>query len=276
MLTGKIMTLQVFSQSLHRRKTIALILILLILSVTLFFNLCNRELTVKPEVGPVVDAVYALGTVKTDKWYNARFGMNTIIKKLYVNEGDNVEKGAHLVLGDTPFPLTAPFPGIVTAINYRETEMAASGQIVLTISSLVNLYVKVTLDQESIVHVRKGQPVEMSFENLRDEKIYGRVEAVYLSGEDFAVRISADKFPAGVLPQMTCDAAITIRKKDNAVIIPLAAYREGKVNVIRKGKRINIPVTVRRIDSVKAEVLDDSILPDDRIIVKNSGKAQRD
>lgn len=276
MLTGKIMTLQVFSQSLHRRKTIALILILLILSVTLFFNLCNRELTVKPEVGPVVDAVYALGTVKTDKWYNARFGMNTIIKKLYVNEGDNVEKGAPLVLGDTPFPLTAPFPGIVTAINYRETEMAASGQIVLTISSLVNLYVKVTLDQESIVHVRKGQPVEMSFENLRDEKIYGRVEAVYLSGEDFAVRISADKFPAGVLPQMTCDAAITIRKKDNAVIIPLAAYREGKVNVIRKGKRINIPVTVRRIDSVKAEVLDDSILPDDRIIVKNSGKAQRD
>jgi multidrug efflux pump subunit AcrA (membrane-fusion protein) len=248
----------------------------LIISVVLFFNLCNREITVKPETGPVTDAVYALGTVKTVKCYNARFGMNTIIKKLYVNEGDSVQKGAPLVMGATPFPLTAPFSGIVTAVNYRETEMAATGQVILTVSSLVHLYVKVTLDQESIVHVRKGQPVEMSFENLRNEKIYGSVEAVYLSGEEFAVRIAADRFPAGILPQMTCDTAITIRKKDNALIIPLAALKEGKVNVIRKGKRIKVPVTLKKIDSLKAEVLDDSILPDDRIVIKNSGKAPKD
>lgn len=270
------MKLPEFSQILPGRKSLVLILIILLVSITLLLNLCNRETTVKPELGPVVDAVYALGTVKTDKWYNARFGMNTIIKKLYVKEGDTVEKGAPLVMGDTSFPLTAPFSGVVTVINYRETEMAPTGQVILTISSLVNLYVKVTLDQESIVHVRKGQPVEMSFENLRNEKINGTVEAVYLSGEEFAVRITAEKFPPGILPQMTCDTAITIRKKDNAIIIPLAALREGKVNLIRKGKKIRVPVTVKKIDSLKAEVLDDSIFPDDRIVVKNTGKAPRE
>jgi len=269
------MRLPEFSRLFSGRKPFALVLIALITSVVLLINLCNRETIVKPETGPIVDAVYALGTVKTDKWYNARFGMNTIIKKLYVNEGDTVAKGAPLVMGDTPFPLTAPFSGIVTAVNYRETEMATTGQVILTISSLAHLYVKVTLDQESIVQVRKGQTAEMSFENLRNEKIYGTVEAVYLSGEEFTVRIAAEKFPSGILPQMTCDTAITIRKNDKALIIPLAALREGKVTIIRKGKRITVPVTLKKIDSVRAEVLDESIVPDDRIVIKNTAKVPR-
>lgn len=253
-------------------KILVIISAALIISVSLLLNSCKNETISKPEQGPVVEAVYALGTVKTDKLYNARFGMNTIIRKLYVREGDSVEKGSPLVMGDTAYPLTAPFSGVVTAVNYLEDEMAAAGQIILTISSITNLYVKISLDQESILSIRKGQQAEMSFENLRNEKISGTVDAVYLSGDEFIVRIAAEKFPQGILPQMTCDTAITIRKNENALMIPLAAVKAGKVSIIRDGKKITVPVSIKKIDSKKAEVLDNSILPDDRIITSNNAE----
>ncbi len=246
-----------------------------IVSIILLLKLNNNETIVKPEKGPVVEAVYALGTVKTDKIYNARFGMNTIVRKLYVREGDPVEKGTPLVMGDTPFPLTAPFSGVVSAVNYLENEMAAAGQIVLTISSITNLYVKVSLDQESILSIKKGQQVELSFENLRNEKTTGIVEAVYLSGDEFIVRIAAEKFPQGILPQMTCDTAITVRKNENALMIPVSAIKAGNVEIIRKGKRMTVAVEVKKIDSKKAEVTNGAILPDDKIIstkVRESSK----
>lgn len=239
-------------------------------------SLRNGETTVRPERGPVVEAVYALGTVKTDKIYNARFGMNTIVRKLYVREGDTVEKGAPLVLGDTSFPLAAPFSGVVTEVKYLENEMAAAGQIVVTISSITNLYVKVSLDQESILSIKKGQQAEMSFENLRNEKVEGVVDAVYLSGDEFLVRIAAEKFPQGILPQMTCDTAITVRKNDNALLIPVSAVRAGKVELIRNGKRMTIPVSIKKVDSKKAEVMDDSVLPDDKIIVTKVREANKE
>jgi multidrug efflux pump subunit AcrA (membrane-fusion protein) len=244
-------------------------------AVIVIKNSGGGEKISKPEQGPVVEAVYALGTVKTDKLYNARFGMNTIIRKLYVREGDSVEKGSPLVMGDTSYPLTAPFSGVVTAVNYLEDEMASAGQIILTISSITKLYVKISLDQESILSIRKGQEAEMSFENLRNEKITGVVESVYLSGDEFIVRIAADKFPQGILPQMTCDTAITIRKNENALLIPSSAVKAGKVNIIRDGKRMTIPVSVKKIDSKRAEVLDNSILPDDRIITSDNVKNDR-
>ena len=239
---------------------------LLALTAVVVFNSNKGETIVKPERGPVVEAVYALGTVKTDKVYNARFGMNTIIRKLYVHEGRNVEKGTPLVMGDTPFPLTAPFSGVVTVVNYLENEMATAGQVVLTVSSITNLYVRVSLDQESVLSVRKGQTAELSFENLRNEKAAGIVDSVYLSGDEFIVRITSEKFPSGILPQMTCDTAITIRRIEDAIIIPVAAVKAGNVDLIRKGKRMTVPVTIKKIDSKKAEVLNGSILPDDKIV----------
>ena len=238
--------------------------------IIFFFKTDKAETRVKPERGEIVEAVYALGTVKTDKLYNARFGMNTIIRKLYVQEGDFVSKGASLVLGDTFYPLTAPFSGVITNVNYLENEMASPGQIILTLSSTTDLYVKVSLDQESILSVRKGQSAELSFENLRNEKVPGTVGSVYLSGDEFIVRINAEKFPQGVLPQMTCDTAITIKKIEDALLIPASAVKNGKVDVIRKGKRMTIPVKTKRIDAKKAEVLDDSIHLDDEIIVEKS------
>jgi hypothetical protein len=69
---------------------------------------------------------------------------------------------------------------------------------------------------------------------------------------------------------MTCDTAITIKKIEDALLIPSSAVKNGKVDIIRKGKKMTIPVQVKKIDAKKSEVLDESILIDDEIIVEKS------
>ncbi len=258
----------------HKIKVIAFVITAIILIV--LSNGRKKETVVKPERAPVIEAVYALGTVRTDNVYNARFGMSSIIRRLYVREGDFVNAGSSLVLGDSGYPLTSPFAGIVTAVHYLESEMAAAGQVILTVSSVTKLYVRVSLDQESILSIRKGQQAELSFENLRKERVPGIVEAVYQSGDEFVVRIGCDRFPQGVLPQMTCDTAIIVRKNDNALLVPSSAIRDGKALVIRNGKKVSVPVESRKIDSKKTEILGSSILADDKIIITDSPSAPKD
>lgn len=224
--------------------------------------------TVKPQKGPVSDSVFALGTVKTDRLYNVRFGMNTVIRRLYVHEGDRVDAGSQLVMNDSSPVARSPFAGVITSVSYLEGELAPAGQAILSIAGLDSLYIKVSLDQESIILVRKGQPVELSFENMRSEKIKGTVGSVYVSGDEFLVRIQPAGLPEWVLPGMTCDAAILVRYKEDAIMIPSNAIAGGSVDVKRKGKRMNVKVTSKAVDEKWSEITDGSILEDDLVYVQ--------
>jgi len=252
---------------IHRRKLIvtaagALVVFLLVVFI---FNRNSGTVT-RPRVAPLVEAVYALGTVKADRWYAVRFGMSTIIRKLYVVEGQSVRRGDPLVMTDSSIVFNSPISGVVSLIGYRENEMVPAGQQVLLVSNLDDMYVRVPLDQESIVRVRKGQTAELSFENLRTEKVTGRVESVYPSGTEFIVRVNVDSFPDGVLPEMTCDTAIVIHKKERALMVPASSVTNGKITIIRKGKRMKVPVEVRAVDGQWHEILNDSVKQDDRIV----------
>ena len=259
---------------INRKWIIVIVAALLLVFIVIRF-LGNGKVTVKPKVGPVVDSVYALGTVKTDQLYSVRFGMNTVIRKLYVHEGDIVESGSPLVMNDSSLVARSPFSGVVTEVSYLEGELAPSGQAILSVSGLGSLYIKVSLDQDSIILVKKNQPVELSFEKIRDEKITGTVSSVYMSDEEFLVRIQPDSLPQWVLPGMTCDAAIIIMKNDNAIMIPSSAINNGSVEVERKGKRMILRVESQPVDEKWSEITDGSILPDDIIYMdkKSNGNA---
>lgn len=236
---------------------------------------CSGTTTVKPKKGPVSDSVFALGTVRTDRLYNVRFGMNTVIRKLYVREGDMVSPGSPLVMNDSSPVARSPYAGVVTSVSYLEGELAPSGQVILSVAGLDSMYVRVSLDQESILLVRKGQPVELSFENMRGEKIKGSISSVYVSGDEFLVRIQPDSLPAWVLPGMTCDSAILIRQKDDALLIPSNAVVNGSVEIKRNGKRMSIRVASKPVDEKWTEITDGSILENDTVYVQESKASGR-
>lgn len=253
-----------------RKKIIIFILIIFvifILASVLRKYRASRGSFLRPKAGSVVEAVYAIGTVKSDNTYNLRLSMSSIIKKLYLSEGDTVQKGSRLLMTDTSIILYAPFGGTITRINYKEGEMIMPNQIVLSLADLDRMHVIVSLDQESILRIKKNQNAELSFENLREKKINGIVDRVYPSNGEFLTKIRVKKIPEEILPEMTCDVAIEIGKKDKALMIPMSAINKGVITLIRNGQTQKVKVDIGVINDNWGEVLDDKILTDDRVLV---------
>lgn len=256
-----------------KNKKLWIAIAVLILIVIILLQFCDRSgATVKPKVSPVVEAVYALGTVKSDRAVNIRFGMNSVITKFFVAEGDAVSRGEPLLVTDSSVTFRAPISGVVTVKSFNENEIVPSGQVILTVTDMKSLYVRLSLDQESITTVRKGMKAEISFENLRDKKITGEVESIYQSGGEFVVKIKVPVMPDMVLPEMTCDTAIIIRENPNGILIPASAIINGSVKIKRKGKTENVTVKTRAVENGWVEIVEGGIQPDD-IIYNNPAKA---
>ncbi len=230
----------------------------------LFRNYTSRE-TIRPKRGDVVESIYGLGTVTASKVYHVRTGLSLSIKKLFVNEGDLVKSGDALVQLDENI-MRSPISGTVTTVSYKDGELVAPQSPIVSIANLESIFLEVSLEQQSILRVKKGQSVSVSFESLRSEKYEGDVSSVYPRNNQFIVRIDLHKWPAGVLPGMTADVAILVGKKTNALLIPIRSLVGGQATRIRGGKKERVPVKLGVIDGEWGEVISENILETDELI----------
>jgi len=252
---------------MNRKMVITAVVSCMVIAVSTFTIYNNNRKTVKPRVTSVVDAVYALGIVTPYKEYSLRVGMSTRIEKLYIWEGDRVQAGSPLVQLDGGILLRAPFSGVVATLNRKESEIVSAQESIMTIVDPATMYIRLSLDQESIINVRKKQVAEISFENLRNKNIRGVVSRIYPLEGEFVVAIDVDSFPEGVLPYMTCDVAIKVSEKNNALLLPKNAVHNGAVTVIRNGRKQLVNVSTRAHDSGWVEIVQGNITPDDTVVV---------
>ncbi|MFB5652377.1 efflux RND transporter periplasmic adaptor subunit [Leptospira wolffii] len=246
------------------------ILSLIVLLPLLVFSLLvfrgGRE-EVSPKVGPIVELVYSLGTVKSDRVYHLKLGVTASIRKLYVQEGQEVKQGAQLLDTDSGTLFRAPFTGTVTSLPFREGEVVMPGNPVLTILDLKKTYVLLSLDQDSMLRIRPGQKAELSFETIRGNKLSGTVSRVYPSDGQFYVNVEVASMPEGVLPEMTADVAVEVSRKEKALLIPVKALEKGRVRIRREGKSKWVEAKIGAVDGEWCEVLDQSILETDLILM---------
>ncbi len=225
--------------------------------------------TQKPRMGPVVESVYGLGSVIAPRTYQLKSGVTLSLKKLFVKEGDRVKVGAPLARFDERIDTAAPFSGIITSIPFKEGEIIFPQSAVATLVSLEGLYLEVSLEQQAVLRVRKGQSAVVIFESLRGTSFSGKVASVFPRGNEFLVRIDLEKFPDGALPGMTADTAIEIGRQENALSVPVRAVSDGKVTVLRDGRRKKIPVKLGVVDGEWAEVLAGDLRVEDDLVIRS-------
>jgi macrolide-specific efflux system membrane fusion protein len=231
------------------------------------YDMFNRNNRIRPRVGPIVEAVYALGTVRSDSVYNLKMGVAATVKRLYVIEGQRVKGSSPLVAGDTGMVFRAPFGGTVTKIHCEEGEVVMPGAPLLTLMDLNRTYVLLSLDQNSALRMQKDMKAQLSFETLRGKLLHGTVESIYPSNGQFLARINVKEIPPGILPEMTADVAIEVSRKEKALLVPLSSVNEGMVTVLRNGKKRRSKVVIGAVDGAWGEVLEGDILPADWIIL---------
>lgn len=253
----------------HLFISILLSVVLLLLISSLITNIANKHVSyVKPKHGPIVEAIYGLGKVKPDKFYEVKLAIIKQVKKIYVHEGSHVNKGDVLIEMAGNLSFSAPFDGTVTTINFSEAQQVFPQQTVLRMEDIKNKYIEVSLEQQGALRVEPGQTVRVIFESLRGEVLTGKVESIFPQNDEFLAHITVDGLKQNVLPGMTADVAIEVGHKEDALLVPLSSISSGRLHVLRDGKKKVIPVTIGNIDGNWAEIIDGNVMDADEIIVK--------
>jgi membrane fusion protein, macrolide-specific efflux system len=227
------------------------------------------------QAGKVISSVYGIGTVMAHSTFTLKPGITTTLSKLYVAEGETVKRGARLADLENAASFVAPFDGFITHVAYKTGEAVFSGSEILSMVDLKRRYIKVSLEQQAILQVQKGQRARLSFDSYRETQLEGEVVSVYSSAEQFLVRIEPNMLPARILPGMTADVAIEVAQKDKALLVPVSAVHQQKVTrVLENGKgQEEISIQKGLFDRAFVEVLDPTPLkPGDRLLLPKATK----
>lgn len=222
---------------------------------------------VNPRYGPIIESIYGLGKVKTDRVYEVKLGITKTLEKLYVHEGDIVRKKSPLVKFEGGLLFRAPFHGTVTNVAFNENQYVFPQQTVVRVEDLGTKYIEVSLEQQGALRVQPGQQVRVVFESIRGEVLQGKVAAIFSRNEEFLAHIEVP-LAGNILPGMTADVAIEVDRKDNALLVPLSAISDGRIKLIRDGKRKTMQLKIGSVDGNWAEVVEGDVKVNDRILVQ--------
>ena len=135
-------------------------------------------------------------------------------------------------LADTS--ITAPFDGIITAVNFVEGEFA-SGPVLSIISS--DFVVVLNVDEIDIGSVEEGQPAEITLETWPDEAIPASVGEIAPSATvsnnglvTYEVQLVLDDTELPVRAGMTANAELITANRENVLLVPNGAVRADRQN----------------------------------------------
>jgi len=139
--------------------------------------------------------------------------------------------------------IVAPFSGTIAKVNAELGEISTPSPAGISMPPAIELiddsclYVKAPMDEVDAPKIRPGQPVRISVEALKGQHFTGRVRRVapfITAVEKQARTVSIDidfEDPAaakGLLVGYSVDVEIILASRDNTLLIPVTALRDGK------------------------------------------------
>lgn len=243
--------------------------VIIALFLVISLTACQKKQSINPTLGPVVESVYAIGSVKSHDVYNLKVGVLTSVRKFYVKEGDRVKEGDKLLTLDSGVTLNSLISGVVTTIPVNLGETVSAQQTILSVVNLDKLYLEASLEQNGALKIKKGQKVLISFESFRSQSFSGVVENIIPREGEFVVQVTVSDLPENILPGMNADLSIEINKKDNALLVPVGAISNGSITLLKDGKKEKVKVEIGISDSEFAEILSPTLKADDEILMTN-------
>ncbi|MBQ8823515.1 MAG: efflux RND transporter periplasmic adaptor subunit [Lachnospiraceae bacterium] len=170
--------------------------------------------------------------------------------------------------------LTAPFAGIVTAVNYEEGDTYAQGAVV-TIQDCSAFEIEAEIGEYDISDIKLGQKVLIKTDATRDEELNGTVIfisptatniAMSTAGVTYKVRISVDTPNDRLRLDMSASLSIIIEEHEDVYTVPYNAVQEdedGNAFIELIGEdgitTTKLPVTVVMESSYYTEIAADGL-----------------
>jgi HlyD family secretion protein len=179
--------------------------------------------------------------------------------------------------------ISAPFDGVITAVEVREGDLVLPNTMAFRIDDLNHLRVDVGISEVDISQIQIGQPVKLVFDAIQGKEYQGEVLEVSPVGilqqglVSFQVSIRVTDADEEVRPGLTAAVQIVVRQVEDALIVPNRAVRwvkgEQVIYISPGGEEaatqdlIRVPVVLGASSDEYTEVLEWDIQVGDYIVL---------
>jgi HlyD family secretion protein len=149
--------------------------------------------------------------------------------------------------------ISAPFDGIVSAVNYSVGDSAGSGTAV-SVVNLATLQIKVTVAEVDLPKMKVGNTAQVTLDALGGETYNAKVVSIGPTGTvtqgvvNYPVILALTDADSAIKPGMTANLTVEVERRDNVLLIPTRAIRtqgnQKTVTVMYQGQSISTPVSI--------------------------------
>lgn len=164
--------------------------------------------------------------------------------------------------------ITAPFDGVIGAVNLAVGGLAAPGVPVVELIDLDPLRLTVQVDEIDIRQIREGMAARVRVDALPNVELPAILERIALVGENaggvvsYDVSVRLDGSDPRVRVGMTAEASVVVESRQNALVAPNAYIRLDRttgrafVNVVdAAGKLVEVEVVLGLQGQDRSEIL---------------------
>lgn len=176
--------------------------------------------------------------------------------------------------------LTAPFAGVVTAVNVVAGQAVGASSNPIQIADLSNLQIETQVSELDRAKLKVGQPVNIKLEALSGVTLQGEISRINPTGTstsgvvNYGVLIKVTKSDPNAAAGMTATLTIVVASKQGVLIVPNRAIQtvnnQKVVTVLRDGTTVLIPVTTGVTDGSKTEVSSADLKEGDEVVTVSS------
>lgn len=127
--------------------------------------------------------------------------------------------------------LTAPFAGVVTAVNLEQGALAAPGMPVLELVDSSPLWLTVQVDEIDIRQIQENMPAQVELDALPGVTLPAVLEKIALVGSSeegiisYDVRLAVEAADPRLRVGMTAEASIITEERSGALVVPNSYIR---------------------------------------------------
>lgn len=173
--------------------------------------------------------------------------------------------------------LRAPVDGVVLDRPVSQGTRVAVNDAVLRIADVrpAALVIRAAVDEEDIVNVSLGQPVQLTLYAFRGEVFAGTVRRIYDQADaerrTFEVDVIFEKLHDRFAPGMTGELAFILGRKDRAVVVPSQAVQGGTIYTVDAAGRLERRDVKIGLSSVERTEVIDGLRPGDKVVISPVG-----
>lgn len=177
--------------------------------------------------------------------------------------------------------ITAPFSGLVNQVNIDEGEMIASGQTVINLINIDQLYAEIDVTAATASAIKKGEQVEVKAETMQ-HYITGEVTniapAANPSSRTFLVKVKIPNENHNLRAGMFADVRISKGNSGSAVVVPIESIvnlnsENPHLFVVEAGKAVRKDIKMGISTDSRVEIIE-GLKAEEEVIIRGQSSLE--